>query len=273
LELVSVIIPCYNQGIYIDDCLESVINQTYPNLEIIIVNDGSNDQFTINKLVSIEQDYPNVKIINIVNSGVSFARNFGIIKSKGKYILPLDGDDKIHTKYIEECVNILSLNNQVGVVYAYSKCFGHKKGIFVLENYRDDILLKRNVVFNAALFRKADFIKVGGYNVNMKFGYEDWDLWLSFAEHGFKFKRINRIRFYYRIKATSRNVDNANYIKRNNMIETLYNNHKYFYNIHGLSLKDILENNKISKFKYAIIKTKMLITIFLSSFGLMEVSD
>ena len=92
-DLVSVVIPFYNEGIYFDDCIYSVLNQTYENLEIIIVNDGSEEKFK-KKLDLLRQKYPNkIKLFHNQNEGVSSARNYGIKNANGKYISFLDADD------------------------------------------------------------------------------------------------------------------------------------------------------------------------------------
>ena len=89
---VSVIIPCYNQGQYIEEAVKSVLAQTYQNFEIIIVNDGSTDEFT-NKLLS-DYDKQKTKVLHTDNQGLASARNNGIKVAKGKYILPLDADER-----------------------------------------------------------------------------------------------------------------------------------------------------------------------------------
>ena len=90
---VSVIIPCYNQGRYLDDAITSVLVQTYQNFEILIVDDGSTEPETIEILQDYQQ--PKTRIIRTENQGVATARNLGIAQAQGTYILPLDADDKI----------------------------------------------------------------------------------------------------------------------------------------------------------------------------------
>lgn len=267
MEIVSVIIPCYNQGCYIDECLESVINQTYKYIEIIIVDDGSTDKATIKKLKEIKNN--NVKIIHIENSGVSNARNVGIQNSLGKYILPLDADDKIHSTYIEKSVDILKQNKSIDIVYCITQFFGEKNGLFVLNDFTVKEMLIHNLVICTAMFRKDDFYLAKGYNKNMILGYEDWDFWLSMVENNKKFYRINEVLFYYRIKKVSRNADLAK-VKRKelSMIEQVYNNHKSLYekyefnpfnNIGNFSrvfrkinreCKYILQNIRLNYYKY-----------------------
>src|SRR5690554_3213021 len=98
--LISIIVTCYNQASYIDETLNSVLNQTYQNWECIIVNDGSTD--TTEEVVSkwLKKDN-RFQYIASTNKGVSNARNVGIEKAMGTYILPLDGDDVFGTHYVE----------------------------------------------------------------------------------------------------------------------------------------------------------------------------
>lgn len=204
MELVSVIIPCYNQGAYIEECIDSIENQSYKKIEIIVVNDGSDDEKTINTLdkISIKN---NIKIITCKNNGVSEARNIGIANSKGKYILLIDADDKIHSTYIEKCVEILD-RNLGDIVYCLCRRFGANRRLLYLREFSEKEMLNTNTIFCTAMYRREHFNNTNGYNSNMKHGYEDWDFWLSMLENNkVNIYRINEVLFYYRIKEESRN--------------------------------------------------------------------
>ena len=110
-DLVSIIIPCYNQAQYLEEAVNSAIKQTYPNIEIIIVNDGSTDN-TQEIALSLQKKHPEIiKVITQVNKGLSEARNTGIRESLGEYILPLDADDILDLKMISKCMNIIIQDN------------------------------------------------------------------------------------------------------------------------------------------------------------------
>ena len=98
--LISVIVPCYNQAQYLDECLQSVLEQTYQNWECIIVNDGSPDNTEEVVKKWTEKD-PRFKYLKKENGGLSSARNAGIKAAEGEWILPLDADDKIGDRYLE----------------------------------------------------------------------------------------------------------------------------------------------------------------------------
>ncbi len=236
---ISVVIPCYNQGHYINEAVESVLSQTYQDFEIVIVNDGSTDNFT-NELFSSFLN-PKIKIITTKNNGVVSARNIGIKESKGEYILPLDSDDKIGKEYLEKAVEILDQNKGIGIVYCNAEFFGDKKGKWKLPEYSLEKMLLKNIIFCSALFRKKDWEKVGGYNSNMELGLEDWDFWLSLIEIGIKVFKIPEILFYYRIKKRSRNSlwKNMNSDQKLNIWLKIFDNHE---NLYQKNIRNILKH-------------------------------
>ena len=105
MPLVTVIIPCYNDGHYLDDSVSSVKSQTFTDIEIIIVNDGSTDHATIQKLNSFND--PLITVLNKENGHLSSARNHGIRHAKGQIIVTLDSDDRFEKTFIEKGVAIL----------------------------------------------------------------------------------------------------------------------------------------------------------------------
>lgn len=198
---VSVIIPCYNQGHYIKETIDSVLRQTFDNFEIIVINDGSTDEQTIQVLKSLKLSKG--KVIHTVNQGLAAARNNGIYSSSGKYILPLDADDKIAPQYLEKAVKVLESNKSVKIVYSKAAYFGLMQGEWILPEFSWEQMLQQNLIFCSALFRKSDFDKTQGYNSNMKYGWEDWDLWLSILESGGAVLKLDDVLFYYRKHDTS----------------------------------------------------------------------
>jgi len=193
---VSVIIPCYNQGPYLDEAVDSVLEQTYNNFEIIIVNDGSTDKFTVDLLYNYQK--PKTKVIHTTNQGLASARNNGIKAAQGDYILPLDSDDKIGREYLAEAVNILDNNPGIGIVYCDAQVledFGKK---WDLPDFSLDKMLLDNIIFCSSFFRKRDWKSVGGYDPGMVYGWEDYDFWLSLLERNVLVYKIPRNLFYYR---------------------------------------------------------------------------
>lgn len=229
MKKVSIIIPCFNQVEYIDDAIKSALNQTYKNIEIVVINDGST-QPSIKEAITIIDSYKllGVKIIHTSNEGVVHARNYAIRESSGDYILPLDADDKIAFKYVEECVKIFENSDNLGIVYCEAELFGDINEKWDLPIYSFPEILLRNVIFSSAMFRKADWVETGGYNPNMALGWEDYDFWLSIIQKGKAVYRIPEVLFFYRQKPFSRQKS----IKSENMpflFTNIFRNHLDLY--------------------------------------------
>jgi glycosyltransferase involved in cell wall biosynthesis len=205
--IVSVITPCYNQAVYLEDSINSLLRQTYSKWECIIINDGSNDdtEEVAIKLVSLDE---RIKYLKQENEGVSTARNNAIKHSTGKYLLPLDADDLINPSYIEEGVAILEENANVKIVYCNAEKFGLQSGIWDVRDFDISIMAYDNMIFASAIFRKQDWERVEGYSENLKV-LEDWELWLNILKTGGQVRKIPKSYFYYRIhnKSKTRTYD------------------------------------------------------------------
>lgn len=202
MPMVSVIIPCFNQGQYLAESIGSVLDSGFADLEIIVVDDGSTDTETCRILNSL--CYPGTKVLRMVNQGPSAARNAGIEAAEGRYILPLDADDRIEGPYLQEATELLEQHPEYRIVYCKGAMFGARQGEWPVAPFSLRLMLMGNLIFCSGLFRKADWQVVGGYNSLMTRGYEDWDFWLSLLELGGTAYRIPRICFWYRIKDVSR---------------------------------------------------------------------
>ncbi|MDR1544611.1 MAG: glycosyltransferase [Prevotellaceae bacterium] len=202
--LISVIVPCYNQAQYLDECLQSVENQIFTDWECLIVDDGSPDN-----TAEIAKKWANrnnrFRYLKKENGGLGSARNFGIENALGEWILPLDADDKISENYMQLAVN--EFDNNYKVIYCEAKRFGKKQGLWKMPNFSLNTLAKRNVIFCTAFFRKNEWQKVGGYDINLLNGWEDWEFWIALLKNGGKVLKINEVCFFYRIKKQSMITD------------------------------------------------------------------
>jgi glycosyltransferase involved in cell wall biosynthesis len=215
--LVSIVIPCYNQGAFIMDALESVKTCEPESTEIIIVNDGSTDSYTNELLENLSKDGYNV--IFQKNTGLGGARNTGIQAARGEFILPLDADNRINPEYVTRGVEILNNNKEIAVVYSNANYFGDQTGILKQGEYSMQRIMLGNFIDACAVVRKSVMEEVGLYD-NMKImGYEDWDLWLRIAFKGYGFHYIDKALFDYRVtndsmmKSLNRNVERQNKIE------------------------------------------------------------
>ena len=225
---ISIIIPCYNDGKYIKEAISSVKSQTYTNWEIIVIDDGSTDRQTIEVLKEIRGE--GIPVLNGGHHGPAAARNLGIDAAKGKYILPLDADDKIAPTYLEKAISVMESNPEIGVVYCYANLFGKASGRWELPDYSFSKMLFDNVVFVTSLFYREDWQRVGGFSVSMEHGLEDYDFWLSILELGRQIYQIPEVLFFYRIKTVSRTTklkDRTEHMKK--MYDVLFEKHKQLY--------------------------------------------
>ncbi|REG94294.1 glycosyltransferase family A protein [Algoriphagus antarcticus] len=204
IPFVSVIIPCFNHESFLEDAVISVLKSTYQESEIIIMDDGSSDGSFL-KAKELAEVYPDrIKVFSQENAGPSVARNHAIDLARGKYILPLDADDKIGRKYLEEGIRILESDREIKLVYCEAEKFGLKTGHWKLRPFCPESLAKDNMIFVSAMFRKEDWAAAGGFDERLKWGWEDWEFWISMLKNGGKVQKLSCIGFYYRIHSISR---------------------------------------------------------------------
>lgn len=224
--LVSVIIPCFNHGHYLHEAIGSVKASSLQNFEVIIVDDGSTDSAT--QAVYDTAIIEGCTLICKANEGLAAARNTGIAASRGKYILPLDADDRISSTYLEEASAVLDQRPEVKIVYGKAAYFDGKEGPWNLPDFDLQTLLTQNLIFCSAMYRRSDFDNTIGYNPNMVYGFEDWDFWISMLENGGEVFRLPKVHFFYRVKAGSMvrslDADKFHFLRRQ-----VYLNHLPFY--------------------------------------------
>lgn len=242
-SLVSIIVPCYKQAHLLPETLDSVLKQTYRNWECVIVNDGSSDNTSEVANQYIMKDKRFV-LLEQENQGLAMARNNGIKKSQGQYILPLDSDDLIEPSYIEKAIDYFEKNPNTKLVYCKADRFDQKREFWNLPDYKYELEIWQNVIFCSAVYRRSDYDKTIGYNPNMKGGFEDWDFWLSFLKKEDVVYRIPEILFHYRFQKKSM-LSNASKNK-DHLYAQIYFNHKEVYSEY---LQDIvlLKNELLNK--------------------------
>lgn len=237
--LVSVIVPCYNHGMFIGETLQSVQEQTFNNWECIIVDNGSTDNTKeiVENFIRTDRRF---RYMYLSQQGVSKARNSGIKNSSGKFILPLDADDKIRSGYFSSAVNVLENNESVKIVYCNAELFGALNQKWNLPEFTMQNMIVENCIFCSAFYRRADYDKTKGYNEEMLVGFEDWDFWLELLKDGGDVYKLPETLFYYRIRKESRNnrldIEQQKLLRRQ-----IYHNHKDLIEKH-LPVSDILFN-------------------------------
>lgn len=191
METVSVIIPMYNYGQYLDEAIQSVLNQSVKAHEIICVSDGA-----IDNSVEIARKYP-VIVIEKENGGLASARNAGIKVATGKYMMSFDSDDIMRPDCIKEHLKLAGDNT---IVTCGLMAFGSESYTARPEIASVELLMMRNVIYSNSLFPKALWTKVGGFDEGeiMRLGLEDWECWIRMAGAGAIFKTGDYIGLLWR---------------------------------------------------------------------------
>ena len=236
--IVSIIVPCYKQACYLPEALQSVLSQTFQDWECIIVNDGSPDKTEEVARQFITAD-SRIKYIYQENQGVSATRNNAVAHSTGKYILPLDADDIIMPTYLQKAVDYLESHPECNIVTCKAKMFGAMNKNWVFDDYDYSELKWKNTIMNSSVFRREDFDRTSGYNVNMVHGYEDWEFWITLLNENSKVHRLDEFLYYYRKAKNSRNINAYRHDKE--LSEQIVMNHLDLYSD---SMHDILYYHK-----------------------------
>lgn len=207
MSLVSVIIPCYNQGEFVCDSVNSVLNQVYQNFEIIIVDDGSDDESTVIKLNNL--NHKKIKVIHSENQGLSAARNRGFIEATGEYIQFLDADDIISPLKFEAQLDVFDQHQDTDVCYTNFRIYDIEKQSFVdiqdkmflSEDPFMDFLFKwergLSIPIHCAMFRKNLWESDLPFNEDLR-SREDWLMWCSLAVREVKFYFLDKEYAIYR---------------------------------------------------------------------------
>lgn len=190
--------PVYNSELYIKDAINSLLKQTYNNIEIIIINDGSNDN-TENIIFSFNSN--KIKYIKLdKNSGISNALNIGILNANGNYIARMDSDD-ISTEFrIEKQLEYLK-KNDLDIIGCSSKNIGLNQESWIVESkpsHIDVILFFGNPFPHSSVMCKSECFKNNIYSDKYPYA-EDYALWTHFSRLGYKFGNLNEILILYRI--------------------------------------------------------------------------
>lgn len=251
-KLVSIIIPCYNSERTVLETIDSAVNQTYTNIEIIVIDDGSTDN-SLNIIKNRAVGQQNLFVFSKSNAGLPATRNFGFTKSKGEYIVFLDSDDLLSTTFVSECMQVIAADPSLSMVCTQAKFFERESGLCVHPKYSFKLLLMKNCLTATALVNSAFFKDIGMYDENLKFA-EDWELWIRLFSKYPNNHRIEKPLFYYRRRNTKDSMTDRN-LKESRKTEGLaalyiYNKHYDLYSEHGLDMTNLLHSHvDVDKFK------------------------
>lgn len=202
--IISIIMPFYNDKKYIRQAVSSVLNQTFPCFELLIIDDGSKDKESLEELEKVAKLDERIKVFHKENEGVSATRDYGAKRAAkdSKYLVFLDSDDLLNETFLETCYWTLETNQKAiwaytdsvgfeGQEYTWNKCFNCNK------------MKKENDLVITAVIKKDAFFEVNGFEIREKNVYEDWNLWLKLIAKGYFPVHINYYGVWYRRKKES----------------------------------------------------------------------
>lgn len=183
--LISVIVPFYNSEKFIEQTIKSILNQTFPSYEILIIDDGSTNKMALEKLEQIKELDKRIKVFHKQNEGLATTRDYGASKSDehAKYLMFIDDDDLIEPTFLE--CGFWTLETNKDAAWVYSDSVGFSSLEYTWNKYfSSEKMKKENDLISAALVRKTDFFLVNGYNLKEKAVNEDWNFWLKLLSKG-----------------------------------------------------------------------------------------
>jgi glycosyltransferase involved in cell wall biosynthesis len=191
---ISIVVPCFNGGAFLDRLMASLAGQTYRAFELIIVDDGSTDPFTREKLAAAEG-----VVIRQDNRGLAAARNAGFRAARAPLVLPLDCDDTLEPTFLAETRSALaSASAETGFVFCDQRLTGTLEGALERRcNGFEQLFL--NQLPYCMLMRKAAWEAVGGYDESMRDGYEDWEFNIRLLRAGIRGDKIAKPLFVYHV--------------------------------------------------------------------------
>lgn len=225
-DLVSIVIPAYNVERTVRETLESVVNQSYKGLEVIIVDDGSTDN-TFNIITEFAKDYSNIQVFKKYNEGLPATRNYGFQFVSGEYLLFLDADDILDESYVTSCIEQFQKNNQLDIVYTQTQFFERETGILELATFSKQTILRTNCFTATAMMKSDNFKTIGLYDTNLKFA-EDWEMWIRMTQDFDNVYKIDKPLFYYRKRHSNDSMTDQNWKANISDASLLYIYNKHY---------------------------------------------
>lgn len=221
---VSVVIPCYNQGVFLDAAVASVARQTHSAVECIVVDDGSTEPATLRTLSRLEAS--GIRILRQPNGGLSNARNAGVLATDTPFFVPLDADDVLEPAFVERLLPPLLADPTLGYTYCHVRTFGASGHVWACRPYDPRRLLFENLSAATAVVRREAFDRAGGYRSDMVHGFEDWDFWIALLSAGYRGTCVAEPWFLYRKHARGTSMLDKTRAHRDEMIRRIIAHHR-----------------------------------------------
>ena len=261
---VSVIVPCHNLGQYLDEAVDSVLAQTYQDFEVLVVDDGSTEPETRERLRDFTR--PRTTVFRTENHGLAAARNYLVDKAQGTFLCPLDADDRLRPTFLEKTVETLDANPKLAFAAPRLRTFGGASYLWPLDERCDlNLLLCEHTIITPALVRRDAVVQVGGYDEAMPAqGDEDWDLCISLLEAGHRGVVLPDVLFDYRQRPGSMGAVCTTGQTHLDLMRYIFRKHRVSYDAH---LFDVLlwKDNRIAEVRDDIRERQHRVGGFLES--------
>ena len=202
-NLLSVVIPFYNMGKYIMECVQAVKASTYPEIEILVINDGSTEEESLAVLKQVEQ-IEGVKVFNKPNEGLAYTRNYGAGKATGDWLAFLDADDTVTPDYYEKAMRVLKQYQNVFFVGSFVQYFGDTNVKWATYTPQPPYVLVHNPVNSSGLvYKKAAFLAAGQNDKTVDYGLEDYESVVHLLSKGYNGIVLPEFLFNYRVRGDS----------------------------------------------------------------------
>lgn len=239
--LLSIVIPYYNLGDYIEETLISVLNNNYENTEIIIVDDGSNlEHKAVLKRLNKRYEFT---IKTKDNEGLPSARNFGAIHSSGEFLAFLDTDDTVESDYYSRAIKLFGIYDNISFIGCFVQYFEGSLRRWITWDPEFPYALVHNMLNTSGLvYRRRDFLNGGLNDEDMKYGMEDYESMISMMESGFYGISIPQLKFNYRVRkdSISRKFNHAN---QQYLYELIVKKHEKLFQYYARDIVNILNQN------------------------------
>ena len=240
--LLSVVVPFYNMGNYVEETIRSIVESDFKNMEIIVVDDGSTDVKSSNELATLQERYP-IRVVKKQNSGLAATRNYGATIAKGEYIAFLDPDDTVSPSFYSKAVAILKQYKNVHFVGSWLTYFGEGKGTWPTFNPEPPYMLIHNPINSGAVvLKRRTFLNYGTNAVALLYGMEDWESIINMVSCGYRGVVIPQKLFQYRVRKGSMSQSFTRE-KQLYLTKVIAQKHRTFYAAYAAEITLLLNSN------------------------------
>lgn len=202
----SILTAFFNTDDVFLETATSILGQSFQEWEWIVVDDGSTDQGALDRLAEVERLDPRIRVIHQANCGPSGARNNAFKNSTGRYLCLLDSDDLIEPGFLEKTIWFLESQSSMAFCNSWSVTFGEHEYLHTTGFERGKAHVDANSGPFHSVIRREALAAVGGFDETIRFGHEDWDLWLALANAGFWGHTLPEYLEWYRRRGTGRHA-------------------------------------------------------------------